>query len=596
MKITVKITVILTAVVIAGYLVLIPVRLWARQHVNSKTGVTDHPLLCTSCHLYTSENKLISSIINAKYACPLNLAASKDGRFLYIVAQDWNELVVVNTLNYVPVKHITVGNHPHSVLISADGEKAFVSNQWSDNVSVINLKKMTVADTFRVAGGPAGMVMSHDSKYLYVVNSYSSDVSIIDLASGEEINRLKAGNNPTGAGISPDGSVVFITSRRAVYAPYGQNLVTELTLIDDSSKRIREIHNIPSAHLMENIDFTPDGDLAVFTLVRPKNLVPSIQVENGFMMNHGFGVIDLRKGRVTQFLLDEPNAFYADPFDVVISKDGKKAFISSSGVDCISVISLDSIRKLMNSATEEVSESWADNLSLSRKYILARIRTGANPKGLALSPNGEILYISEFLEDRIAMVSTESLKVKGVIDIGGPPGITVTRHGRRLMNNAGHTFQNQFSCYSCHPDGHEDGLVYNMASKDMGRNITNTQSLRDIAHTAPFKWNGKNQTVYKQDGIRFSTVLTRTEAFSYKDLDAITAYILTGIKYPPNLQFNPDGKLTDAQERGKQIFERSRTKKGVEIPENNRCITCHMPPYYTNRKMADVNTLGANDD
>jgi cytochrome c peroxidase len=164
------------------------------------------------------------------------------------------------------------------------------------------------------------------------------------------------------------------------------------------------------------------------------------------------------------------------------------------------------------------------------------------------------------------------------------------------MNNAGHTFQNQFSCYSCHPDGHEDGLVYNMASKDMGRNITNTQSLRDIAHTAPFKWNGKNQTVYKQDGIRFSTVLTRTEAFSYKDLDAITAYILTGIKYPPNLQFNPDGKLTDAQERGKQIFERSRTKKGVEIPENNRCITCHMPPYYTNRKMADVNTLGANDD
>jgi cytochrome c peroxidase len=138
--------------------------------------------------------------------------------------------------------------------------------------------------------------------------------------------------------------------------------------------------------------------------------------------------------------------------------------------------------------------------------------------------------------------------------------------------------------------------MYNMASKDMGRNITNTQSLRDIGETAPYKWNGKNQTVYKQDGMRFSTVLTRTEQFSYRDLDAISSHIMTGIPYPPNLQYNPDGMLTEAQERGKKIFERSTDNKGRVIPENNRCITCHPPPYYTNLKPADVNTLAASDD
>ncbi len=106
---------------------------------------------------------------------------------------------------------------------------------------------------------------------------------------------------------------------------------------------------------------------------------------------------------------------------------------------------------------------------------------------------------------------------------------------------------------------HEDGLVYNMASKDMGRNLTNTQSLRDIGDTPPYKWNGKNQTVYKQDGMRFSTVLTRTEQFSYKDLDALVAYIITGIPYPPNLQYNPDGNLTEKQLLGKAIFERTQT-------------------------------------
>ncbi len=135
-----------------------------------------------------------------------------------------------------------------------------------------------------------------------------------------------------------------------------------------------------------------------------------------------------------------------------------------------------------------------------------------------------------------------------------PGRVTVARQGRRLFNNAGHTFQTQYSCYTCHPDAHEDGLVYNMASKDMGRNMTNTQSLRDIGDTPPFKWNGKNQTVYKQDGMRFSTVLTRTEPFAYNDLDALVAYIITGIQYPPNLQYNPNGKLTADTEQGQSYF------------------------------------------
>jgi hypothetical protein len=135
-----------------------------------------------------------------------------------------------------------------------------------------------------------------------------------------------------------------------------------------------------------------------------------------------------------------------------------------------------------------------------------------------------------------------------------------------------------------------------MAGKDMGRNTTNTMSLRDIKGTGPFKWNGKNQTVYKQDGMRFSTVLTRTEAFSYPDLDAIVCFILTGIDQPPNLIYNPNGELTESQKKGKKIFERSVDKLGRIIPEKDRCVTCHPAPFYSNFKLADVGTLAATDD
>ncbi len=592
-----KLLIILGIILVFGLIVYYPGRKLAREHVNQKTAVTDHPLSCISCHVYTSNNKLVSRIVNSDYFSPFNIAVSNNGNRLYVVAQDTDQILVVDAESKEVLNKINVGVHPHSVLLSKDGTVAYVSNQWSDNISVIDLITSKVVDTIKTGNGPAGLSLSANEKFLYVVNTFGSDLSVIDLSAKEERKRLTTGNDPTGTSLSPDGKVLYVTSRRAKIAPYGEPLISDLTLVKDSTQRVMKYMSIESAYMMENVSFTPSGDLAMMTLIRPKNLITSLQVERGWMMNHGIGIIEQKEeGRIAQLLLDEPNAYYSDPFDIVITPDGKKAFVSSSGVDVISVISIDSIRSLLKGSSSKMLKNMSNNLGISSRFVLKRIPTGANPKGLALSPDGKRLYVAEQLEDKIAVINTETLENIKSIDLGGPLRITVARQGRRLFNNAGHTFQNQYACYTCHPDNHEDGLVYNMASKDMGRNVTNTQSLREIGNTAPFKWNGKNQTVYKQDGMRFSTVLTRTEQFSYDDLDALVAYIVTGIKYPPNLMYNPDGKLTESQLRGKELFDRSVNNFGNLIPENNRCITCHPPPLYSNLKLADVSTLADTDD
>ncbi len=591
--------IILTAaVLIIPGVILYPLfHRWSREHVNYITASEDHPLKCGSCHLYINRSGIISKIVNAHYYSPLNIAVSKDGSNLYVVAEEGNDLLIADTRKQKVTHKVEVGTHPHSVILSRNGKTAFVSNQWSDNVSVVDLETFRVTDTLKTGGGPAGIALSADGKYLYVANSFSSDLSVIDLSTGAELKRLTTGNNPSGVQGNADGSLIYVTSRRTLSAPFGDTIRCELTVVNDSKQRVAERRDIKSAYLMENIAFTPSNDLGIMTLVRPKNNVPTIQVEKGWMMTNGIGIIEQKQfGRTIQLLVDEPNAYYPDPFDVVITPDGKRAFVSNSGVDCITVIDIDSIRTLIAGSTDKMLDIYPDHLGISSRFVLKRIHTGANPKGLALSPDGKFLYVAEHLQDRIAVISTEKLETTGTIDLGGPKRTTVARHGRRLLNNAGHTFQTQYSCYTCHPDTHEDGLVYNMASKDMGRNMTNTQSLRNIGDTPPYKWNGKNQTVFKQDGMRFSTVLTRTEAFSFKDLDAIASYIMTGIPNPPDLLYNPGDKLTEAQERGKTIFERTSDKAGNEIPVINRCITCHPAPYYTNRKMADVGTLAASDD
>ena len=584
-----------TGIFLALLIVSFPAHKWSREHVNYYTATEDHPLNCASCHLYLKRSSF-SKFLEADYYSPVNVTASVNNK-LYIVAQDRNMLLEADQETGKVTRKVEVGNHPHSVITDKNNKVCYVSNQWADNINVVDIESFKVTDTLYTGNGPAGLAIDKENRYLYAVNSFAGDISVIDLTNNIEVKRLSAGNNPTGIKLSPDGQTAYVTSRRALLAPYGSPLVTEITVLDASTGRVTEHKNIQSVYMMENIAFTPTGDLAFFTMIRPKNLVPSIQVERGFMMTHGIGIIDRNNNdRVIQLLLDEPNSYYPDPFDIAVTPDGTKAFVSSSGVDCITVLNIDSIRSIIEKTPGITLEAYANNLGVSHRYVTKRIYTGANPKGMDLSPDGKYLYVAEMLNDKIAVISTENLDIVKNIDLGGPGRITVTRKGRRLLNNAGHTFQNQYSCYTCHPDTHEDGLVYNMASKDMGRNVTNTQSLRNISHTSPYKWNGRNQSVYKQDGMRFSTVLTRTEPFDYKELDAITAYIQTGIPNPPNMLYNPDGELTPAQLRGKRIYERTHDKKGDEISVINRCITCHPAPFYTNRQILDVGTLAATDD
>lgn len=588
---------IISLILALGLIVYFPGGQLARSHVNEKTAVTDHPLKCTSCHLYITKNEYISKWVNEEYLSPLNLSISPDGRHLYVAAQDADALLKVDVESREVIGKLKVGDHPHSVLVDGARNLVYVSNQWSDDISVIETESFSLIDTIAAGNGPAGLALGRGGEELYVVNTFGSNVSVIDLASERERKRLRVGNDPTGIALSPDGEKLLVGSRRARPGEYGESLITDLTRIESGSNRIDRTHEMKDAYLIENLCYTPSSDLALVTLIRPKNNIPSVQVEGGWMMTHGIGVIEEKEnGKTAQFLLDEPNAYYPDPFDLVISPDGKRAYVSSSGVNTISVVSIDSIRQIMGNSSQEALDAMANDLGMSARFVSARIETGSSPKGMALSPDGGTLYVAEQLEDRIAVIDAVNLKLLGHIVLGGPDRVTVARQGRRLFANAGHTFQNQYSCYTCHPDNHEDGLVYNMAGKDMGRNLANTQSLREVGDTAPFKWNGKNQTVYKQDGMRFSTILTRTEAFNYDDLDAITAYIMRGIQQPPNLLYNPTGELTASQQRGKEIFERGVDNMGETIPENNRCITCHPPPLYTNRQFSDVSTLADTDD
>ena len=328
-------------------------------------------------------------------------------------------------------------------------------------------------------------------------------------------------------------------------------------------------------------------------LVKVRNLVPITQVANGWVMSSGLALSDFRSGEIIQLPLDEANDFFSDPSAIVSDRDGHRVFVASGGSDVVSVIDLDRVADWLKQATTSQKQDAINDLTLSSEYVTARIHTGRNPRQLAVSPDGSRLFVAERLDDSILVVDTASLRTLGRIELGNGGLEDPIRRGERVFTSSAYTFQHQFSCRSCHPDGHVDGLSYDFDGDGIGDNLLDNRSLQGVAGTGPFKWNGKNPSLEVQCGPRFARVLMRTEPFPDRELHDLTTFIKS--LPPPRISRNADGKLTQAQERGRAIFFATRTSGGKEIPVSNRCVTCHAPPLYTVRLPFNVGTKGSYD-
>jgi YVTN family beta-propeller protein len=563
------------------------------HHARKMSGTEVASINCIPCHVLPRVSGPLASLWNAEYASPLRLAVVPDGTLL-VTAEEGGALFVVDPERRAVLDQIAVGGQPHSVITDARGRTAYVTDRWGNRVSVIDLATRTRVSTIPVGAQPGGMSLDASERTLFVANSGTNDISVVDLPSGRAVQRLPAGSHPYSVRGSPIDETIVVLNRLTSPVEHRAPPVTEVTLVDAATRRVVRRVRLDAAHMAEGLAVTPDGATALLTIARPKNLLPATQIARGWMITYGVALLDMTSGRVVQLLLDDVNQSYADPYDVVLSPDGRRAFVSHAGADVVSVIDVPALRALAAAIPDDSLARYANDLSASRQYVVARIPTGPNPMGLAVSADGGTLYVAERVADQIRMIDVATGRDRGVIPLGSPQRESFVRRGERLFNSAGHTAQGQFSCRSCHPEGHTDALNYDLEPDGLGRNIVNNISLRELSTTAPYKWTGKNVSLYRQCGFRFAKWLTRTAPYSQRDLQALVAYIMS-LEHMPNPYATADGPLAVAAERGRTIFERAATNDGRTIDERDRCVTCHPPPLFTDGRMADVGT-GADTD
>jgi YVTN family beta-propeller protein len=495
---------------------------------------------------------------------------------------------------------------PRGITLSPDGKTLYVSNENDNDVMEINAESFQIRRTLAVGWEPVGLTTDRSGKLLYVANTLGDDISVVDLQSGRELKRLQAGHYPEYIALSRDGSRVYVASLLARVTPADEPPVSELTVIDTSHQMVAARVDVPGVIQMRHITELPPsaGGYLLIPFMRPKNLNPLVQIQQGWYLTHGMAVIrpaaNAADGpdqyRVAEVLLDDIDHYYADGFGAAVTPDGQWALVTASGANVVSVIDTGKLRRLLLSPPPARQQELANRLDSATRFVTVRLPVGRNPTDVVTSPDGRFAYIANRMDDTVSVVDMKTMQVASTIDLGGPKEISRERSGQRLFFDASRCYQGQMACATCHPhEGLSDGLAWSLETPQLGRDVVENRTLYSIDGTSPFKWNGKNLNLQTQDGPRTAMYIFRSQGFSSTEVNDLVTYLLA-LRLPRNPHLATDGQLTEAQARGQVIFFRDKTMEGKVIPPLDRCYTCHSPQtHYTSRISMDVGTATRDD-
>jgi YVTN family beta-propeller protein len=529
----------------------------------------------------------------ASYSDPEELVVSRDGAALYVTCSGRDEVVKLNAASGAVEGRVRVGRRPRGLVLSEstlreaslqEAARLYVVDSWDDFVEEIDAGKMAPLRRFRVGMEPVGVALDEGVNRVFTANRISGDVSVVDLASGLEAARVEVG--PGASYLASDGHGHIYVSRIYPNADGPREApVNEIVEIDAGSLRVVTRKRIEGAGAVFHVAVMGASNVLLAPHLRPMNLLPTARVEHGGVFVNALAVIvpGVQAPRILP--LDAMERAFAQPFGMAVDPDIRRVFVTGSGADEVAVLDA---RKLL-----KVVPGAGVDLSAANQYLISRIPVGRDPRGIALSPNGRTLYVANRLDDSISVIDLGRKNEQRVLRIGSLEP-DASRRGEQLFYSARFAFGRQFSCASCHLDGIADGLTWDFEQDGFGTDIVSTKSMEALALSAPYKWNGSNRDLETECGIMAERYFFRSEGIRGRDLGDLVTF-LKALPARPNRWRLKDGALTEAQARGKQLFDRARTVDGRVIFSPLRCGTCHSGPVYTSGQLADVGTKKETD-
>ena len=412
--------------------------------------------LLTVSFLLIAAARLSAQTIISPPAGRLPTAIHKDGK-----------TVIPNGRILTPLgRQITVAPHPYGLILSPDGNTLVTANSGTSPLSITIIRNIHsgTPDVQQVPPGSntnrgilasvfMGLAISPDNKTVYVAGgqenkiylfdlatgqargavdcSYQSDTAdyshgyigdlvlnragdkiyavdqigfrlvVIDVPTGKLIRSVRTGRYPFGIALSPDEKTVYVANVGMYEYKLMENIdpknphATGMTFPPFSylsPESNTGIHN-DSIQLPGLGDpWSPDAfSVWSFDISQPSAPLVTSKVKTGF--------------RIGELIKGIPAVGGSSPNSIVATE--KYVFVSNGTNDCISVL---------DAQTHRLKK----NIMLNPEPRLGTLR-GVIPFGLTLSPDHKTLYAAESGINAVAVISAESLIVKGHFPVGWFP-------------------------------------------------------------------------------------------------------------------------------------------------------------------------------
>lgn len=532
------------------------------------------------------------------YLSPTALAATADGKTLYVACATAGQVAVFDTTTRKITRTISVPDSPLGLALAPGGKTLYVTCAAPEStVCVVDTAKAKVTAKIPAGHTTLAPVLSPDGKRLFVCNRFDNEVAFIDLATRKVGNRVSVPREPIAADITPDGKFLFVANHLHAGRADVDVVTSSVSVIDVATGKVcREIALPNGSTLVREVRVSPDGKHAVVAHQLSRFHLPTTQLERGWVNTSAASLIDVAGLKlINTVLLDNIDAGAANPWAVAWSADGRTIAVTHAGTHELSVISFpallaklkkiaapDAAQKVDYTAASRTAADVPNDLSflvgLRQRIKLASIDRG--PRAVVLA--GSRAWLANYFSDSLAVIDLAAPRpVPEPVPLGSHLEVTKARRGELLFNDASICFQGWQSCSSCHShDARVDGLNWDNLNDGIG-NPKSAKSLLFAHSTPPSMWLGvrSNACVSVRAGIRNSMFTVQPPEVA----EAIDDYFKS-LKPMPSPRLIK-GTLSQAAQRGKKLF----------FSEAVGCADCHKGTLCTDQKFHDVGTIGKFD-
>ncbi len=609
----------------------------------------------------------ISGVGHMNYESPHAgpIALLPDNSLVYVVNTPADTVDVIDTGTGSVIHRINVGIDPVGIAVRPDGMEVWVTNHVSDSVSVIDSNAdsptrhhvLATIQSFDAAtkstrfDEPVGIAFANNGK-AYVALSRTNQVAVIDVASRTLTSRLditaqdpraltvrgdrlyvipfESNNQTQVSGCfaeNIDGDLcTYDHQNQVIDSPYGGSTsagyVTDIVRNPDDPERDLYVFDTDTDQLVEIVDGL--GTLLYGITVDVDGNVFVAQTEgrndaNGKAGTQGHGLAELENRAFlnqithvdcggdcgTPAFIDleplppthpAPGMALATPFAITVSDDRGTLVATAAGSNTVFTIDA-------NSGT-----------------VLGRTIVESHPRGLAMEQTDEGAPSRAWVLNALA----NSVSLVDLSDRNNPSTVMTTplqdptepdvKLGRMAFYDANASSTGTFSCASCHPDGHNDQLIWILDTPicDQGCDQIQprlAQDIRGLRGSAPYHWDGipgdpfggvntasltwlppncnkdvpESCTLHLVDGALGSTMCDQANCgnnddgkpglLSGAERDAMARYLLS-VPYPNAPERPYTNSLSDSAMIGFDKFHFT-----------EQCGNCHRAPFLTTTNM-----------